>query len=397
LSKAPSQWCQAAPKFIERGHGPNVFDADGHSYVDLSAALGPVILGYGIQDINDAVVDRLCDGAGFLLPHRLEVEVAERLVEIIPGAEQVRFVKNGSDATAAAVRLARIYTGREHVIATGYHGQHDWYMASSEYSAGIPIAVKDSISGVPLDDLSKIERVLRLRKSAAVILEAANAYVPTVDHLRSVIDIAHHHGALVIFDEVVTGFRLALGGAQEYFDVQADLACLGKAIANGMPLAAVTGPERIMRDIGFLSYTHAGETLSLAAAKTTIDVLRSEPVVEHLWATGAIMATGIRKAIDDYDLRGWMVLTGLAPRMVLKTRESNVSRPAVKSLLQQELIKQDVLWNGNIVPTYAFSVETAERVIRAFHAAFEVVAKALPDNVEFWLEGEPAQGVPWNR
>lgn len=404
LSKAPSQWVQSAPKFIERGEDAWVWDVDGNRYLDLPMALAPVILGYRYSAVDEAIREQLDNGIAFSLPHRLEVEVAERLVEMIPGAEQVRFAKNGSDATAAAVRLARIFTGREHVICTGYHGQQDWFMASSQFRKGIPYDQQRLIRPIALSDLDLLESEMRHRV-ACIILEPANACVPTAEHLQEIIDIAHRYGALVIFDEVITGFRLAPGGAQEHFGVQADLACFGKALGNGMPISAITGRTEIMEHIGFLSYTHAGETLSLAAAKATLDTLTmtkvlSRVVYENIWRLGHQLQDGIYGAIQRHGLGEHVTCRGLPPRTVVEICEPHPIRDGLlpaKSLLQQELARRGVLFNGNNLICYAMTHGDADFAIRAYDEALGVLAEALPDNVEFWLDGPPIRQVFWRR
>lgn len=404
LSKGPSQWVQSAPRFLECAKGAYVWDRDGQRYLDLPMALGAAILGHRNLAIQRAIEDQLYDGLSFSLPTLLETEVAERIVEMVPGVEQVRFCKNGSDATAAAIRLARIYTGREHVICTGYHGQQDWYMAGSQYDKGIPLAMGELIHPVDLDDLSAFRSYLRKEYErempiACVILEPANAYVPTAKHLQAVVDLAHEHGALVIFDEVITGFRLASGGAQEHFGVEADLVCFGKSLGNGMPISAVAGRKDIMQHAMFLSYTHGGETLSLAAARATLDVLATEPVHDHLWAAGGTLANGICNSIEKHKLSKWVRISGLAPRTIVQVREPHDESgylPA-KSLLQQELVKRGVLWNGNNFISYALTLDDVEFAIKAYDEALGVLAEALPDGVNERLEGPPIRQVFWQR
>lgn len=400
LSKSPSQWVQGvAPCFIDRGTDGWVTDSDGHHFLDLTGALGAVLLGYQYPAVDHAVIDQLHSGMVFGLPHRLELEVAERITEVVPGAERVRFVKNGSDATAAAVRLARIHTGRTDIISAGYHGQSDIFMAGSAYSEGIPHRVSNLIQQVPLDDLAAIKIAFgrRLGQIACLIIEPTNTFVPSSAYLQELIDLTHAHGALVIFDEVITGFRLALGGAQEHFDVRADLMCFGKSLANGMPLAAVAGPVDIMSNISFLSYTFAGEALSLAAARATISTLASESVHEHVWRLGGMLARGIEIAIERYGLGDWVKVEGLSPRTIVTVREPKLRDgllPA-KSLLQQELVRRGVLWNGNNFMMYAHTDADVEMAIGAYDEALGVLADALPDKVEKRLDGSSISQVFW--
>lgn len=386
LSKGPSQWVQGvAPNYLERGEGAWVWDVDGNRYLDFPMGLGPVILGYGHPAVDEAIRRQLRNGITFSLPHRLEVEVAERISEIVPGAERVRFMKTGSDVCAAAVRLARIHTGRDHVISADYHGWHDWYMGQSAWPNGIPKAVRDCTRQVAaFEDVARYisERV------ACVIIEPNDP----AEALQEVVDLAREYGALAIFDEVITGFRLAPGGAQEHFGVTADLAVFGKALGNGMPISAITGREEIMRDVMFLSITHGGETLSLAAAQATLDVMMNEPVHDHLWTQGRRLANGICNAIKRHDLGEWVRISGLAPRTIVQVREPADGLLA-KSLLQQEMLKQGVLFNGNNFISYAHTAEDIDLAVEAYDHAFEVLASALPGDVNARLEGPPVSPV----
>ena len=218
---------------------------------------------------------QLVHGTVFTLAHQTEIDCAERIVDMVPCAEMVRFGKNGSDATAGAVRLARAHTGRDRVMVCGYHGWQDWYIGSTSMNHGVPRAVSELTHPVPYDDLDAVLDMFRSYPGefAAVILEPMNRIWPNPEYLSELKELVHEKGALLIFDEVVTGFRFAPGGAQEYFGVTPDLAALGKGLANGFPLSAVVGRVELMRlmeDI-FFSFTMGGETLSLAAAIATMD------------------------------------------------------------------------------------------------------------------------------
>ncbi len=277
-------------RLLERVEGAHVGDVDGNRSLHFPRALGPVLLGYCNPAVDRAIVEQLRSGITFTLSHPLELEVAERLLSVIPGAERVRFAKTGSDVTSAAVRLARAHTGRERVIVAGYHGWHDWYIGSTSWPLGVPEAVRSLVTTVPFADLPALEAALGQADGevACVVLEPVGALERRRTTLRAMVDLAHAHGALAVFDEIVTGFRLAPGGAQEHFGVLADLGCFGKALGNGMPISALVGRAEIMDGLSgvFFSGTHGGETLSLAAARATLDFLASEPVHAHLGASG---------------------------------------------------------------------------------------------------------------
>jgi glutamate-1-semialdehyde aminotransferase len=395
MSKGPSQWAEGfAPRYVERALGCRVWDVDGNEYLDFPMGLGPMILGHGHPAIKAAIGAQLQQGITFTLPHRLELEVAERIAAAVPGVERVRFGKSGSDATSAAVRLARALTRRERVIAMGYHGWHDWYIGSTSWQAGVPGGVVELVDSVPGGDLVALEATFEDRRGevAAIILEPAGAREPENGELQALIDLAHAHGALVIFDEVITGFRLALGGAQQHYGVQADLTCLGKALGNGMPISALAGPARHMDGLEevFFSGTHGGETLSLAAAAATLDVISNEPVTETLWRHGAALARGVNDAIARHGLEDWVTCSGPSPMTFVRVREPSPGGdlPA-KTLLQQELLRRGVLFNGTHLLSYAHREAEIACAVQAYDEALEVLARALPDRLEDYLETAP--------
>jgi glutamate-1-semialdehyde aminotransferase len=395
LSKAPSQFVDGvSPKFLQRGRGSHVWDVDGNEYIDYPMALGPILLGYDHPAVTRAVVAQIHEGTTFTLMHPLEVEVAELLVELVPCAERVRFAKNGADATGGAIRAARALTGREHVIATGYHGYHDWYIASTERDVGVPVGNRALIHTVPYNDLDALEQALGEAEMAAVIMEIPGQD-PRVGYLHDALQAAHRHGALLILDEIVTGFRYALGGAQELFGFVPDLACLGKGMANGYPLAAVVGREPAMRAFEeiFFSMTYGGETVSLAAAKATLETLRQEPVIDHIWARGAELRAGIeRLAVTvSFDVE----LAGNPPRSGLGFRDRDgQDSPLLRGLFLQECHKRGVLFGGPIFTTYSHSEDDVARTLDAIDAAFARMDVAYrQDDVQTRLEGRPPGAV----
>jgi glutamate-1-semialdehyde 2,1-aminomutase/spore coat polysaccharide biosynthesis protein SpsF len=229
------------------------------------------------------------------------------------------------------------------------------------------------------------------------VLEPVGALEPKPAELQAMVDLIHRHGAIAVFDEVVTGFRLAPGGAQQHFGVEADLVCFGKALGNGMPIAALAGPGEIMsglRDV-FFSGTHGGEALSLAAARATLEVLANEPVHEHLWRLGRRLQEGVKAAIAAHGLHAWVSCSGAYPWTIVSVREPGEDDgllPA-KSLLQQELLKRGVLFNGSNFICYAHTAAQIEFAIGAYTEALEILAAALPDEVFVRLEGPPVSAA----
>lgn len=396
LSKNPTQWVEGvAPAYLARASGAHVWDVDGNRYVDFPMALGPVLLGHADQGVNEAIRRQLEDGIAFTLPHPIEVEVAERIVGLVPGVERIRFGKTGSDVTSAAVRLARACTGREAVLACGYHGWHDWYIGSTSRNAGVPEAVRALIGTFAFNDLDSLDAALAERREtvAAVILEPCAAEEPAPGFLEGVVQRAHEAGAVVVFDEIITGFRLALGGAQEHYGVEADLVAFGKALGNGMPISALAGPAALMdrlEDV-FFSGTHGGETLSLAAAGAVLDRLDTD-FYEALYATGERLRVGIQQGIEAARVADWVTVSGAAPRTVVTIREPDAAAglPA-KTLVQQELLKRGVLFNGSNFICAAHSDEDLALTIDAYGDAFQRLAEGLEGDLTALLEGPPLQ------
>jgi len=283
FSKAPTQFVQGvAPVFLARGQGSHVWDVDGNEYIDYPMGLGPIILGHNYASVTEAAVRQMQDGMAFSLAHPLEVELSELLVEIIPCAEMVRFGKNGSDATSGAVRVARAYTGRDVIACCGYHGWQDWYVGTTTRNKGVPKAVQELTVTFRYNDIASLERVFAQHPGqvAAVIMEPVGVVEPRDGFLQQVRELAHREGALFVFDEIITGFRLALGGAQDYFGVVPDLAAFGKVIGGGFPVAAVAGRRDIMRHLspeveGTADYVQQAGTLSGNPVGCAASVARS--------------------------------------------------------------------------------------------------------------------------
>lgn len=397
LSKGPDQFVRGVyPIYLQRGEGCHVWDVDGNEYIDYPMALGPILLGYHYPAVHDAVVRQLGEGTTFTLMHPKEVELAEALVACIPCAEMVRFAKNGSDVTAAAVRAARAYTGRDQVAFCGYHGWQDWYAVTTSRNVGVPAVLKGLVHAFEFNKAETLERIFLDRPGdiAAVILEVGGEN-PQPGFLEQVKALAHRHGAVFIWDEIVTGFRLALGGAQEYYGVIPDMACFGKGMANGLPLSAVVGRRDLMKTFErvFFSMTYGGETLSLAAALATLQVLRSEPVIPHLWAQGLKLREGVATAAAAAGVPVKML--GQPPRSALAFFDrSGEESTLVKSLFLQECVKRGVLFGGPVMTTYSHTDRDIARTLDVVGEAMTIVGRALDgDGPAKYLEGQPAQTV----
>ena len=372
----------AAPLFATHGDGGKVYDVDGNEYVDLMSALLPNVLGYRDPDVDLAIRRQLTRGISFSLATEAETALAERLVKHIPCAEMVRFGKNGTDATSAAVRLARAATRRDRMMLCGYHGWQDWYIGATTRNLGVPASVSALSHMVPYGDLAATDALFRQHPGefAAIILEPAGATEPPDGYLQGLIDLAHRHGALVIFDEIITGFRWSLGGAQARYGVTPDLACFGKAMGNGMPIAAVVGRAEIMRlmeDI-FFSGTFGGEALSIAAAIATIDKMEREDVAGWLWRVGGELMTATRARIAAAGLDEVVKLVGAPPWAILAySNHANGSKEAIKTLLLRELIAAGVLINASHNLCFAHTPADIARVLAAYDHALAALSEAL--------------------
>lgn len=372
----------AAPLFLTAGRGGRVWDVDGNEYVDMVNGLLCVSLGYCDPDVDAAVRAQLDRGVSFSLATELETALAERLVELIPAAESVRFAKNGSDATSAAVRIARAASGRDRIVACGYHGWHDWYIGSTVRSRGVPAAVRAQTNTVPYNDLDAVEAVLKAHPGevAGLIMEPANVAAPKPGYLAALKDLLHAHGAYLIFDEVITGFRFSLGGAQELFGVAPDLACFGKGMANGLPLSAIVGRADLMAEFEhiFVSGTFGGEALSLAAAIAVVDKMRRDPVIETINAKGAALTEAVTGLISENGLESVMTLVGFDPWRILSIQDQpGADAMAIKTLLISEMAQRGVLTLGSHNISYAQTEADLSQVVGAYRAVLPILADKL--------------------
>ena len=372
----------AAPLFVTHGDGGRVFDVDGNEYVDLISALLPNVLGYRDPDVDLAIRRQLTRGISFSLPTELETQLAERLVAHIPCAEMVRFGKNGTDATSAAVRLARAATRRDRIMLCGYHGWQDWYIGATSRNLGVPAAVSALSHTVPYGNLAAVDALLAKYPGefAAFIVEPAGATEPALGYLQGLKDLVHTHGVLLVFDEMITGFRWSIGGAQAYYGVVPDLACFGKAMGNGMPISAVVGRADIMRlmeDI-FYSGTFAGEALSLAAAIATIDKIERDKVTDRLWQVGGDLKRRASEKIAAAELDAVIAFTGTAPWTILTYKDHpNGAKEAIKTLFLREMIAAGVLINASHNVCFAHKATDVERVLAAYDHALAILRDAL--------------------
>jgi glutamate-1-semialdehyde aminotransferase len=396
LAKGPQQNVKGvAPKYLQKGKGSHVWDVDGNEYIDFNMAIGPLSLGYAYPKVDDAIKKQLEDGITFSLMHPLEVEVAELINKVVPNAESVRFSKTGADVTSAAIRVARAYTGKEKILCCGYHGWHDWYISVTDRDKGIPETTKELTFTVNYNDIESVKDSID-SDIAAIILEPFVFEAPKNNFLHELRELCNDNGILLIFDEMWTGFRIAVGGAQEYFGVDADLATFSKAVANGMPLSILTGKKEVMKVLDedvFFYTTFGGEALSLAAAKATIEELKDKNVPKYLASQGKKLKDGYNELVEKLGL-DYTKCIGYECRSLI-TFDAKAGNPLeLKSFVQQEMIKRGILWGGFHNMSFSHSGEDIDYTLKAYWEVLPLLKKAVVENnVREKLKGEPVAPV----
>lgn len=399
-SKSPSQFVQGvSPTHLERADGCRVWDVDGNEYIDCVMGLGPNLLGHNYPVVTEAVQEQVEKGTAFSMPHPLQIDVAELIVEAVPCAEMVRFGKNGNDMTTLAARLARAHTGRDVIATQGYHGWPDVFMsASGGMTSGIPDAIGEYTESFDYNDIESLERIFEEHPDnvAAIITTPVNTSPPEGDFIQQMREIADREDALLVFDEILTGFRWALGGAQEYYGVTPDLACFAKGISNGYPLSAIAGREDVMRtmedDAFMFSMTYAGEAASLAAAKAAItEQMEQGDVHDHIWRQGDAICEGYNELARAHGVEDITQCGGIGPRVSVGFNDiEGASSNALESLFMQEAHRGGVLFAGNHLPSYSHGDEDIEEMLDVYDDALGTIATTVEDGtVEKQIDGQP--------
>ena len=395
FSKSYRYFCNGiAPSYMDHGEGCYIYDVDGNKFIDYMCALGPITVGYNNPKVNEAVIEQVKKFSSGSLQSELEVKLAEKLCKVVPCAEMVRFVKNGGDATTAAIRLARAYTGRDIVLMSGYHGMHDWSIGASENRKGVPAAVCELTKTFKYNDLNDAKAKLEANKGkvAAVILEPIQSNGPKEGYLQALKDLAHEYGAIFIFDEVVSGFRYALGGASELYEVIPDLAAFGKGMANGYAISAVAGRKELLQQIEdgvFVSTTFGGDSVPMAAALATIEILEQPGFYEHINKIGKIQMEGVSKLIEKYSLQDVLSVGGMpAHGGVNFEGHGKLSYLDIQSVYSQSMIENGILvfaiWNLS----GSLTEKEAQLYLDATDKAFALIRKAVDaDSVDGILRG----------
>lgn len=397
MAKGPSQYVNGvAPKYLSRGKDGHVWDVDGNEYVDYNMGIGPISLGYGYEAVDNAIKKQLEDGITFSLMHPLEVELSELIHRIIPNAEAVRIAKTGAEVCSAAVRISRAFTGRKKILCCGYHGWHDWYIGTTSRADGIPQEIKDLSATFDYNNIESLKAKLD-DDVACVILEPFIFEAPKDNFLEKVQALCQANGTLLIFDEMWTGFRVAVGGAQEYFGITPDLAVYSKAFANGMPIALLTGRKDVMqlfeKDVFFYS-TFGGEALSMAAAMATIHEMIEKNVPAALAAKGKTLREGYNALVAKHHLSSVTTCQGFDCRTIITFNATAGDPLILKSFVQQEMIRRGVLWGGFHNVCFTHTDEDIQKTLAAYDEVLALLANALnEDNVAQQLRGKPVEAV----
>lgn len=406
-AKGDDQYPANAPAFIVRGQGCRVWDRDGREYIEYGMGLRAVTLGHGFQPVVEAAIRQMRLGTNFNRPAPIEVECAEALLGVVTRADMVKFAKDGSTAVSAALKLARAHTGRVKVAICADHpffSYNDWFMVTTGIPGGIPPGTEADTLTFRYNDLAGVEQLFAHHKDeiACVILEPARTDEPSGNFLERLKTLCQRNGALLVFDETISGFRWAIGGGQDVFDIAPDLAIFGKALGNGFSISALTGKREFMELGGLhhdrervflLSTTHGAETHSLAAAKAVIDVYRSEDVIGTLYRQGERLALGVRQAASAAGVDGAFTLAGRPCALLFGTRDAD-GKPSqeFRTLFLQELIKRGVLAPSFIV-SYSHTDMDIDRTVDAVAAALGVYRRALDDGVGKYLVGPAVKPV----
>ena len=405
-AKGDDQYPEGLAPIIERGLGSHVWDVDGNEYVEYGSGLRAVSLGHAHPRVVDAVRRSLAWGTNFVRPSALELRAAERFLGAV-GHEMVKFAKNGSDVTTAAVKLARAATGRDLVAICSdqpFFSTDDWFIGRTAMPAGIPAALRDLTVRFRYNDLASVRALFaeHRRRVACLVLEAATAVEPEPGFLEGLRALCDADGALLVFDEMIAGFRLHVGGAEQVYGVRPDLATFGKAMGNGFAISALVGPRALMelggiRDprerVFLLSTTHGAEIPALAAMLAVVDVYESEGVIERLADRGRRLAAGVRAAIARHALDERVLLLGPHANLVFATLDAEGERSQpFRTLFLQELIARGVIAPSFVVSA-ALADEDLDRTVDAVDGALGVYARALADGVETQLRGRSVKPV----
>jgi glutamate-1-semialdehyde 2,1-aminomutase len=409
-SKGDDQFPEIAPAAIERGKGAWVWDIDGNKFLDCSMGLTSVTLGHAFEPVLQRVREELEKGVNFQRPSVIEKEMAEKFLSLVPQHQMIKFAKNGSIVTTAAVKLARAYTGRKLVAFPGDHpfySYDDWFIGKTACDKGIPSEIADLSVTFKSYDLGSLRQLFEKYPGqiACVITEPEKNFDgDTSQFLKQAIELAHEKGALFIIDEMITGFKTALPGSITKFNLDADMATWGKSTANGFSFCALTGKREVM-DIGsikqkgkekvfLISTTHGGETHAIGAGLATIDFYKRNNVIEKNQQTGQVIIDSCRSILKQKKLENNILVsdTNWMVAFIFKNSEGLVDA-GLRTLFMQEMISKGILFQGAFVPSYSHNKEEVNYFLQAFEHSCDLYQKALESDINGYLVGEPARPV----
>lgn len=395
FSRSPKAFVEGVyPVYAENGNGSHFTDIDRNEYIDYFMGLGPITLGYNYKPMNDAIINQLKKGIIFSLPHKIEVETSELISGVIPNADMVKFEKTGSNAMTGAVRAARAYTKCDKIAYCGSGGVwHDWQAAMVSRDEGVPKFNADLLKIFEYNDDEGLEQIFEENKEeiAAIILEPTIYEKPKSEFLKKVRKIVDDNNALLILDEIVTGFRFDLGGGQKFFDVKGDLVCFGKGMGNGLPISAITGPSEYMKtfDKLWVSSTNNSDSISLAGTYAVINEMRSKNTINHCWKIGEKLFNGWNKIVENYDIDAKM--EGYPIRMHLRCFNSKKEESLeMRSFICQEMVKRGIFMSvlGATFICYSHSLEDIQKTLSSLdEVCKEICNKVKNDDFESHLEG----------
>ena len=384
-----------SPYFAKSAKGSKLIDVDDNQYIDFISALAAVNIGYLDEDITKAVIEQVQKGSIFSLSSELEIALAQKLNEIIPCSEMVRFGKNGSDVTSAAIRIARAYTKKDLVVVCGYHGWQDWYISSTTRNKGIPKDICKLTKKFNYNDIDSLKKIFKENKDniACVILEPINIKYPENNFLEKVKEITHQNNALLIFDEMITGFRFGLGGASEYFEITPDLATFGKAMANGYPISAICGKKEYMRmfEEVFFSFTFGGELTSIAASLATIEKIQKFNIIEDFVKKGNKIINGLQDIIDCNGLRSYFAISGHPSWSFLTFKPNDIySDYDIKTLFLQEAFQNGIMTLGTHNLMFAHNDQDIDNLLKIYQKLLPKIADIIKNKeLDKYLKCQP--------
>ena len=408
-SKGDDIFPKNSPFAIKKGYGSRIEDVDGNEFIDWGMGLTSVILGHAYQPVVDVVRDELSNGCNFIRPSYIEAELAEQFVEQIPSAEMVKFGKNGSNATTAAIKLARAYTGKDLVLRCGsqpFFSIDDWFIGSTVMNAGVPKSLQNLTKAFIYNDIKDLENKIDEfhNQIACVIMEPAATEEPKEGYLEAVKNICHKNGIVLIFDEVVSGFRFHPKGAQYLYGVTPDLSCFGKAMANGFSISALAGKKEIMslgglehnrERVFLLSTTYGGETHHLRAAQKTMEILNNNnyEVTKHIWNVGKRLKTAYNEEAKKLNILQYTSIQGIDCRPFLVfIGKDGTPDTILRTIFLEEMIKQGVLLQS-FNPSFSHTEDEIGKTIEAFSISLRKIEEIISSGTNFNFNGHSVKSV----